>query len=169
MKYAMRPSMTPSIAASRRSSRASRGRGGTGFFVIVRLNGVDLMHLLAGVHVPLEPVMVRAYVPLGAFAPTLILIIEFAVLPAGGLTEGGENVAVTSYGSPVAFSVTFWLNNPIDVTVTMAVLDSVVLIVREFGETEISKSASARVTMRVTRTHFTTGGVDVSCPVTFMT
>jgi hypothetical protein len=51
------------------------------------------------------------------------------------------------------------------VTVTIAVLDSVALIVRWSGKTEIWKSDGAIVTFRVTRTDFTIGGVDVSVPV----
>jgi hypothetical protein len=59
------------------------------------------------------------------------------------------------------------LNAPIDVTVTIAVLDCVVLIVREFGETETLKSGGIVITFRVTMTHFVIGGDDVSVPVMF--
>lgn len=50
---------------------------------------------------------------------------------------------------------------------TIAVLDSVVLIVRELGETESWKSAGAIVTFSVTTTHFTRDGLTL-VPVTFM-
>lgn len=49
----------------------------------------------------------------------------------------------------------------------MADLDSVALIVREFGETEIAKSAGICVTLSVTIAQFMTGGSDGSVPVTF--
>lgn len=129
---------------------------------MMRVNGADL------VLVPFEPVTVRAYVPFGAFHPTWILIVELAVSPGGALGDGGANSAATSAGNPAALSVTFWLNIPMDVTVTIAVLDSVVSMVRESGETEISKSGRAIVTFRVTRAHFTIGGVEGSRPVTFI-
>jgi hypothetical protein len=59
------------------------------------------------------------------------------------------------------------LNVPIDVTVTIAVLDSVVLIVRELGDTERLKSGGIAITFRVTMTHAFLGGDEVSLPVTF--
>jgi hypothetical protein len=68
---------------------------------MVSVNGANL------VFVPLVPLMVSGYVPLTALAPTLILIIELALPPAGGFGAGGVNVAVTSGGNPVTLSVTF--------------------------------------------------------------
>jgi NaMN:DMB phosphoribosyltransferase len=56
-----------------------------------------------------------------------------------------------------------------EVTVTIAVLDSVTLIVREFGDTQTLKSAGASVTFNVTRVHLMIAGLDVSVPVTFRT
>ena len=143
------------------SKSVQMGNSGTGFFTMMSVNGVDL------VSVPLVPTMMSGYVPLMALPPTLILIIELAVPPAGGFGEGGVKVAVTSGGNPVTLRVTFWLNKPIEDTVTIAVLDSVVLIVRETGETETAKSAGAIVTIKVTSTDFTIGGLDGSVPVMF--
>ena len=102
-----------------------------------------------------------------ASGPTVIRIIELAVLPAGGFGAGGLKVAVTCAGKPVTFSVTFWLNVSTEVTVTIAVLDYVTLIVREFGDTQTLKSAGAATTIKVTMTHRRIGGDDVSNPVTF--
>ena len=105
-----------------------------------------------------------------ASGPTSILIIEFAVPPGEGLGAGGFKVTVTCAGRPVMFSVTFWLKVPIEVTVTIAVFDSVTLIVREFGETDIPKSAGRRTTTKVTRAHFGTRPVDEGGnPVTLRT
>jgi len=59
------------------------------------------------------------------------------------------------------------LNIPMEVTVTIAFLDSVTLMVREFGATEILKSAAAIVTLSVTWTHFSIGGLDGSRTVIF--
>ena len=69
-------------------------------------------------------------------------------------------VTVTCAGTPVTFNVTFWLNVAIEVTVTMAVLHSVTLIVREFGETDIPKSEGRPITIKVTRTHLGVRDVD---------
>jgi hypothetical protein len=102
-----------------------------------------------------------------ASAPTLIRIIELAVPPAGGFGAGGVKVAVTCAGKPVTLSVTFWLNESMEVTVTIAVLDSVTLIVREFGDTQTPKSGRGAITFRVTMIHFFIGGDDVSVPVMF--
>ena len=130
---------------------------------MMSVNGADFASVV------FEPVIVKGYVPFGASHPAWILITELAVSPGGGLGDGGANSTTTLAGNPVASSVTFWLNIPMDVTVTIAVLDSVVSMVRESGETEISKSGSAIVTSTVTRTHFTIGGVEGSRPVTFIT
>jgi hypothetical protein len=54
-----------------------------------------------------------------------------------------------------------------EVTVTIAVLDSVTLIVREFGDTQTLKSAGLCITLRVTMTQSVLGGEEVSLPVTF--
>jgi hypothetical protein len=62
---------------------------------------------------------------------------EVAAPPGGGLGAGGVNVTATCDGTPVALSVTFWLNIPTEVTVTIAVLDSVTLMLKALGETEI--------------------------------
>ena len=52
----------------------------------------------------------------------------------------------------------------------MAVFDSVVLIVREVGETETWKSAGAIITTSVTTAHLGVRDVDAGgCPVTFRT
>jgi hypothetical protein len=114
---------------------------------MMSVKGVDL------VAVPFEPTMVSGYVALTASAPTVILIIESAVPAAGGFGAEGVKLTVTCAGKPVTLRVTFWLNVPIEVTVTIAFLDSVVLIVRELGDTPTAKSAGAITTFRVTTTH----------------
>lgn len=86
---AVRPRTIPSRASARISSNVIHGIGGAGFFTMTRVNGVDL------VAVPFEPTIESGYVPLAASAPTLILIIELAVLPTGGLGAGGVKVTVT--------------------------------------------------------------------------
>jgi len=96
--------------------------------------------------------MMSEYVPLTASGPTQNLIIELAVLPGKGWGAGGVKVTVTCAGTPVTFNVTFWLNVAIEVTVTTAVLHSVALISRKFGETDIPKSDGRPITFKVTRT-----------------
>jgi hypothetical protein len=120
--------------------------------------------------------MMRGYVPLGALGPTLILITEFTGFPPSkfgfGFGAGGVNVTVTSDGNTppgaaVMLRLMLLLNDPMESSVTIAVLDSVLLILREVGETEIVKSSRAFVTVRFARADFTIGGVDVSRPVKF--
>ena len=108
----------------------------------MRVNGVERVKL------PAVPLMVNGYVPLGAFAPTTILMTENAFAPKGaGLGAGGTKVTVTSGGKPVTFSVTFSLNRPAEVIATVADFVSVRLIVSKFGETEMLKSLAAIVTL----------------------
>jgi hypothetical protein len=80
----------------------------------------------------------------------LILIIEL-------LTDGpdasplGMKVAVTFAGKPVTLSATVtgeMTSSPTPWTVTIAVLDSIALIAREDGDTEIPKSAVRGSTFR---------------------
>lgn len=63
---------------------------------------------------PDVPVMVTVAVPVVAVEEAVRVKVEVALLFAGGVTEVGENAAVTPLGSPVALSVVaelkpFWL------------------------------------------------------------
>jgi len=78
-------------------------------------------------------------VPGGALAPTLIVIVEFAVEPMGGWIFRGVKVTVTSWGNPATLSARVQLK-PIEVAVTMADLDCPGEIVCELGETLIATS-----------------------------
>jgi hypothetical protein len=54
-------------------------------------------------------------------APTLIVSVEVAVLPDGGVTEVGLNVAVVPVGAPVTVRLTAELKPLRDVTVMVEV------------------------------------------------
>lgn len=73
------------------------------------------------VKVPLVPVTVRVEVPRVAVAETVIVRVEVAELPEGGVTEVGLNVVVTPVGAPDTERLTAELKALTEVTVTVEV------------------------------------------------
>jgi hypothetical protein len=63
-------------------------------------------------------------VPAAAEAPTLIVRVEVAELPEGGVTEVGLNVAVTPAGAPVTVKPTAELKALTEVIVMVEVPDA---------------------------------------------
>lgn len=114
---------------------------------MVIVKGADL------IAVSLMATIVSGYVPPNSSAPRLIVIAEFAMPPGGGFTTEGVNVTVMWEGKPVTLSATSRLNDPIAVTVTIAVFD-VVFITRLLGDTEIAKSPVSKSTLSVTTTQW---------------
>jgi len=92
------------------------------------------------VRAPLVPVTVRVTVPVGVAAPTLIVRVDVAEPPAGGVTEVGLKVPVAPVGKPVIERLTAELKLFRDVMVIVDVPELPCVIVSEFGEAEIEKS-----------------------------
>jgi hypothetical protein len=78
--------------------------------------------------------------PIVAEALAVRVRVDVALPPEGGVTELGENEAVTPAGRPRAESETAELKPPMLVMVTVAVMLEPWAMEREVGETEAEKS-----------------------------
>jgi len=91
----------------------------------------------------LVPVTVRVYVPRATEALTVIVNVDVADPPEGGVTEVGLKVAVTPVGAPETDKATAELKPFREVTVMVDVPEAPCTIVREAGEADIEKSGAA--------------------------
>ena len=80
--------------------------------VIVRSSDCEWLKLL------LVPMIIIEVIVLGVPGSTVIMAVEFAVPPGGGVTLVGENATCTPVGSIPVAKVTAALNAPSDVIVT---------------------------------------------------
>lgn len=78
-----------------------------------------------------------------AVPSTVIVKVDVAVASAGGVTEVGENVAVTPVGMPVIDRPTAELKPLTEVTVMVEVPEFPWTIVRLFGEADTEKSGAS--------------------------
>jgi len=107
--------------------------------------------LTVWLNVPLVPVTVSVYVPVGVEAPTEIVRVDVAEPPEGGVTEVGLKVLVVPVGRPEIERLTAELKPLKDVIVIVEVPEAPCVIVKDDGEADIVKSGAA-VTVRLTLT-----------------
>jgi hypothetical protein len=85
------------------------------------------------------------YVP-GEVVETVMVSLDVVELPAGGVTELGENEHVEPVGHPDTASATAELNPFNDVTVIVELSEPVCWTVREVGDADREKSGFGDVT-----------------------